>query len=102
MQAHPEIPVNPNTDTLQLSVRSEVRRLLSLLKEGYGEDILSLEDQFFPEEPIRDPGIPFYGQALSTLADDLLYSIRKDAFAEFTSEYGMPQMDFDGVVNWYE
>lgn len=83
MQAHPEIPVNVNADVVKTGVSSHVKRILNALRTGYGDEVLELENQFFPEAPIADPGKAFYSQALSALADDLFYAIRYEAFMDF-------------------
>lgn len=101
MQAHPEIPLNPTSDSVKTGVRSHVSRILRALEPGYGREVLKLEDQFFPEQSIADPGKAFYSQALSTLADDLFYSLRRAEFMDFafsSEEKG----DFDALVNGYE
>lgn len=101
MQAHPEIPLNPTSDSVKTGVRSHVKRILKALEPGYGKDVLKLEDQFFPDEPIADAGVAFYSQALSTLADDLFYSLRRAEFTDFAFS-GEEKCDFDALVNGYE
>lgn len=101
MQAHPEIPICPTSDSLKIGVRSQVNRILKALEPGYGKEVLKLEDQFFPDEPIANPGKAFYSQALSALADDLFYSIRRNAFEDFAS-FEDGGVDFDALVDGYE
>lgn len=101
MQAHPEIPLNPNSDVVRLGVASHVNRILHALKGGYGDEVLKLEDQFFPDFPIRDPGEAFYSQALSTLADDLLDSVRPNMFSDY-AETQRQDMDFQSTVSAFQ
>ncbi len=101
MQAHPEIPLNVTPEALRVGVSSHVKRILNALQPGYGDEILTLEDQFFPETPIANPGIAFYSQALSTLADDLFYAIRYEAFMDFGFQND-GECDFDEMVAGYQ
>lgn len=101
MQAHPEIPLNPTSESLKVGVKSHVTRILKALESGYGKEVLKLEDQFFPEETIANPGKAFYSQALSALADDLFYSIRRGAFEDFAALQD-EGVDFDALVDGYE
>ena len=101
MQAHPEIPMNVNADVVKAGVSSHVKRILNALRTGYGDEVLTLEDQFFPETPITDPGKAFYSQALSALADDLFYAIRYEAFMDFGFQGG-GEIDFEEMVAGYQ
>ncbi|MDQ1343627.1 MAG: hypothetical protein QG650_346 [Patescibacteria group bacterium] len=100
MQAHPEIPLNPDSETLRVSVRGEVNRILHALKGGYGDEVLRLEDQFFPEAEIRNPGESFYTYALDTLTDELFHSIQRGTWIDLFSE--SQKTDFDLVVDGYQ
>ena len=78
-----------------------MKRILGALKKGYGDDVLELEDQFFPDTPIADPGKAFYSHALSALADDLFYSLRYEALMDF-GQLQDGETDFDDLVIGYQ
>ncbi len=85
MQAHPEIPLNPDSVWLRTKIKGDVRKILDAIRGGYGEGVLSLEDQFFPDFPVRNPGESFYSHALSALSDELFYSLRPDVFSDYAA-----------------
>lgn len=101
MQAHPEIPLNPDSSVLKAKVKGNVRRILEAIKGGYGESVLSLEDQFFPDFQVRNPGESFYSHALSALSDELFYSLRPNIFHDYAVSQ-ISEMGLDDVISEYQ